>query len=127
MWQQAIMPRQALRTAFVLMLVTVTFLALTPGPLGQVVESGPLRHMLAFAALPALSSLAWPQIRPAWQFLGYAAFGAAIELAQLVMNVGRLAEWDDWANDLIATATALILVRLFRIFWAEHQARLEAR
>lgn len=82
--------------------------------------------MFAFAVLPVLSSLAWPQIRPVWQFLGFAAFGAAIELSQLVMNVGRLAEWDDWENDLIAIAAVLILVSGLRT-WAERQARLEAR
>ncbi|MDG2535753.1 hypothetical protein P6144_18980 [Sphingomonas sp. HITSZ_GF] len=108
------------------MALVVTFLALTPGPMGQVVESGPARHLLAFAALPVLSSLAWPQVKPIWQFLAFALFGAAIEIAQLLMNVGRLAEWDDWANDLIATAVALMLVAAGRT-WLERQARLEAR
>jgi hypothetical protein len=120
------MPVVTLRLSFALMAIVVTFLALTPGPLGQVVESGPVRHMLAFAALPVLSSLAWPQIRPLWQFAAFALFGAAIEVAQLWMNVGRLAEWDDWANDLVATAVALMLVSAGRN-WIERQAGLEAR
>ncbi len=120
------MPVVALRLSFALMAIVVTFLALTPGPLGQVVESGPVRHMLAFAALPVLSSLAWPRVKPLWQFFTFALFGAAIEIAQLWMNVGRVAEWDDWANDLVATAVALLLVSAGR-GWLERQARLEAR
>lgn len=120
------MPIAVLRLFFALAMFLVTFLALTPGPLGQVVESGPVRHMLAFAALPVLSSLAWPRIHPLWQFFAYALFGAGIEAAQLWMNVGRLAEWDDWANDLIATAIALMLVTAWRTH-AGRQARLESR
>lgn len=116
----------ALRMFFVLTLVTVTFLALTPGPMGQVIESGLVRHLLAFAALPALSSLAWPHVKPIWQFLAFAAFGAAIEIAQLLMDVGRVAEWEDWANDLIATAIALILVSRVRA-WSARFTGLEAR
>jgi len=115
-----------LRLFFILVTALVTFLALTPGPLGQLVESGPVRHLLAFAALPVLSSLAWPRIGALWQFFGYAAFGAAIEIAQLLMNIGRVAEWDDWANDLIATAIALLLVSAGRVLSAR-TAGLEAR
>lgn len=115
-----------LRMFFLVAVALVTFLALTPGPLGQVVESGPVRHLLAFAALPVLSSLAWPQVKPGWQFIAYAAFGAAIEITQLLMNVGRVAEWDDWANDLVATAIALSLVTFGRN-WLERRAGLEAR
>lgn len=114
------------RLFFLVAVALVTFLALTPGPLGQVVESGPVRHLLAFAALPVLSSLAWPQFKPGWQFIAYAAFGAAIEIAQLLMNMGRAAEWDDWANDLAATAIALTLVSVGRGF-LERQARVEVR
>ncbi|WP_137863497.1 MULTISPECIES: hypothetical protein [unclassified Sphingomonas] len=116
----------ALRLFFASAVVLVTFLALTPGPLGQIVESGPARHLLAFGALPVLSSLAWPRLNPYWQFLAYAGFGAAIEIAQLLMDVGRVAEWEDWANDLIATTIALALVSAARM-WSRRGARLEAR
>jgi hypothetical protein len=115
-----------LRLFFALTLSIVTFLALTSGPMGQLVESGPVRHLLAFAALPVLSSLAWPQVKPIWQFVAFAAFGAAIEIAQLLMNVGRAAEWDDWMNDVLATAIALMLVAACRA-WADRRAGLEAR
>ncbi|RYY25545.1 MAG: hypothetical protein EOP62_13040 [Sphingomonadales bacterium] len=108
---------------FVFALAMVVFLALTPGPLGLVVESGPVRHLLAFAALPVLSALAWPRIRMVWQFAAYALLGAAIEIAQLLMDVGRLAEWDDWANDLVATAVALMLVALVRAW--NHQSEIK--
>lgn len=120
------MPIIVLRISFAIMAIVVTFLALTPGPLGQIVESGPLRHMLAFAALPILSSLAWPRVAPLRQFLAFALFGATIEIAQLLMNAGRRAEWNDWANDLLATTIALVLVAVGRA-WLERRAGLAAR
>jgi glycopeptide antibiotics resistance protein len=100
---------RVLRLVFLVAAIAVTFLALTPAPIGQVIESGPVRHVLAFAVLPLLSRLAWPRVSPWVQFAGFGLFGAAIEIAQLLMHVGRKAEWDDWFADLAATALALLL------------------
>lgn len=103
-----------LRFAFIAMAGSVLVLALTPGPLGEVIESGEHRHILAFSILPLASALIWPRTSYRLQFLGYALFGAAIEVAQGVMAVGRAAELDDWLIDCAAAAVVLGLVAIVR-------------
>ncbi|WP_315764625.1 hypothetical protein [Sphingomonas sp. Y38-1Y] len=103
-----------LRTAFVVAIVAVTFLALVPGPLGKIIESGEQRHLLAFAMLPALSSLAWPAIGVRAQWVGYAIFGGLIEIAQGWMAVGRNADFGDWVLDMAAAAASLGFAVLIR-------------
>lgn len=102
------------RLAFFVTAVVVTLFALLPGPLGQIIESGEERHLLAFAMLPALSSLGWPRVGPVRQWLGYALFGGAIELAQEWMGLGRHAELSDWLLDLAAAAISLALAHAIR-------------
>ncbi len=102
------------RALFCILLATATFFALVPGPLGQIIDSGLERHILAFLALPVLAGIAWPQLSIGRLWLAFAMFGGLIELAQLWMNLGRTAEWEDWLVDCLATSIALLAVYLIR-------------
>lgn len=102
------------RMAFILLIVIATFLALVPGPIGQIIESGPERHFLAFLVLPALAALGWPKISMFRLWVVFAVFGGLIEVAQLLMQVGRSGRLIDWAVDCIAITAALIIVAQLR-------------
>lgn len=102
------------RTLFAFAVATVVFFALVPGPLGQIIESGEQRHVLAFALLPIISALGWPAIGARMQWLGYAIFGASIEVTQGWMAVGRQAELGDWLVDMAAATISLTIVHLIR-------------
>lgn len=104
--------RTTIRLFYAALLAAMLYLALTPGPWGQIIESSEERHALAFAILPLLSCLAWPALGVVLQFLFYAALGGAIELAQLAMHAGRNAEWNDWFVDLLVAAGALVIGRV---------------
>lgn len=67
------------------------------------------QHILAFATLTALALAAWP--RTGWPLiaLGLAAFGAFIELAQLIPALGREGSWLDFAADCGAVAVVLAI------------------
>jgi VanZ family protein len=84
-------PWQAL---LVLLLVVVSFLALTPRPLAGV-ESGldKVAHLVAFTALAFLGYLGVPT-RTALPF-ALLAYGGLIEVLQLFVP-GRTAEWSRW-------------------------------
>ena len=98
-----------------LLLLSVGFLALHPTP-PAAISSGwdKLNHVLAFAALSwsgylglaASSRRTWPMI------VGLLAFGALIELAQLIIP-GRAGEWADLLADAIGTACGSSLAMLF--------------
>lgn len=85
------------------------YLALTPGPAGEIIADGTIRHMLAFLALPWLTMIAYPRLSARWILAAHAIFGGAIELAQLAMAVGRHGSWLDWGLD-VATATVAVLI-----------------
>ena len=105
---------QFARAAFWISAVSVLFLALVPGPLGEIVKSDAERHWLAFLVLPALAFIGWPDMGAMKLWFAFAAFGAAIEIAQWAMNLGRQAQWSDWVHDLIATTISLAIVWIVR-------------
>lgn len=94
---------------FWLLAAAVLFLALVPGPLGGIIASDVERHYLAFLVLPALAAYAWPRMSIPALWLAFVAFGGAIELLQLEMHLGRVGEWRDWINDMMATTISLVL------------------
>lgn len=89
------------RALLVLLLVVVSYLALTPKPLDGY-ESGldKLGHFMAFAALAFSAYLSFPSSRGMRTalLLGLLAYGALIEVLQLLVP-GRSAEWGDWLAD----------------------------
>jgi hypothetical protein len=116
------MPRALLKAMFWLSAGSVVFLAVVPGPLGQVIASGFQRHFLAFLILPALARATWPRVDAIKLLLAFAAFGAAIEGAQQAMQLGREAEWSDWLNDLYATMLSLAVTQPFVHGWRANAA-----
>jgi hypothetical protein len=108
------MPLTAFRMLYCVLLAAMLYLALTPGPLRDIVPVSEHRHVLAFAVLPIVSSLAWPRLSLRLQFAFYAALGGAIELVQSGMGLGRQGTLQDWLVDCAAAAVALVLVGIWR-------------
>ena len=75
--------------------------------------SDKVQHILAFTVLAALVSLAYPRhaLRAA---IGLIAFGAAIEVLQMIPALHRDAQLSDWIADTIAACLVLLAFRLFR-------------
>lgn len=95
----------AWRVAFVLLLVSISYLALTPHP-PQGLSTGwdKSNHALAFAALLVSCRLAWPR-QHAWLFiLALLAYGGLIEILQTQVP-GR----DGDLMDLLADSVGLAL------------------
>ncbi|WP_022672132.1 hypothetical protein [Novosphingopyxis baekryungensis] len=95
-------------------LAATLYLALTPGPAGAIVESGALRHMMAFLVLPWLAMAAYPQLSAWFVLFLMSVFGGLIELGQLGMNVGRHGSWLDWLLDTGTAAAAIVIALAWR-------------
>jgi VanZ family protein len=91
------------RVIFVVLVVAVGYLALTPQP-PQKLDTGwdKLNHVLAFAALACAVSLGWPlsKQRRLWLLVGLILLGGLIEVLQLYVP-GRFSEWQDLLADTI--------------------------
>jgi VanZ family protein len=99
------------RTIFVLLIIAVGFLALTPQP-PKSIDTGwdKLNHLLAFAALTFAASLSWPWAgnKRSVIIFGLVLFGGAIEVLQLSVP-GRASEWRDLLADTIGIACGIAL------------------
>ncbi|WP_131601072.1 hypothetical protein [Sphingomonas sp. 37zxx] len=102
------------RMLFIVLVMAMLYLALTPGPLGSIIADGEQRHVLAFTMLPLIGSVGWPGLSLRLQFVLYAMLGGTIEIAQEWMGLGRAGEWADWSVDCLATAAALLVVGIIR-------------
>ncbi|MET1756810.1 hypothetical protein ABVV53_15295 [Novosphingobium sp. RD2P27] len=112
-----------IRVALWLAVALTLFLALSPGPAGEIISDGTTRHILAFLVLPWLLMAAYPRLSLWWVFAAHAVFGGVIELAQLIMAVGRHGSWLDWMLDLVTTATAIaIAIAVRHIVRREYEA-----
>ena len=79
------------------------------------VESGDkILHMIAFAVLALLGTIAYPALRLSVLLLGLSAFGMLIELIQLFPALNRTADWRDLAADILAAAAVLGAIYIFR-------------
>ena len=78
-----------------------------PGQPGDKVQ-----HMIAFFTLAGLAAAGWRDRSILALFVSLAAFGAAIELFQMIPALHRDAEWLDWVADMGAALAALILARV---------------
>lgn len=76
--------------------------------------SDKVQHILAFATLGCLAAWAFPKIGVLQIVLGLSAFGALIELIQLVPGLHRDGDPVDWVADTIATAVALGIAKSLR-------------
>lgn len=73
-----------------------------------------IQHMLAFATLAILGSFAYPRLALGKLLIGLTAFGALIEIIQLIPSLHRDSELADLLADIAAALAALVLVHLLR-------------
>jgi hypothetical protein len=73
-------------------------------------EQDKLWHVLAFVALAALASLAFPDLRPVRIGERLSFLGALIELVQNIPSLHRDCDIRDWIADTAAIAVTLALV-----------------
>ena len=74
--------------------------------------------MLTFAVLTALARIAYPRASVGGIFLRLSAFGALIEVVQMIPVLHRDADVQDWAADslaILAVLGAASLIRFVRI------------
>ena len=71
------------------------------------------QHAIAFAILAGLASCAWPR-RLAQIAIVLIIIGGLIEVLQMIPVLHRDAEVADWASDVAATLTILLLVRMIQ-------------
>ena len=106
-----------IRLLFGLVLVLLTWLALTPAPMAlpEVPIADKWAHMLAYLVLATLIDLGWPDrgFDPAkWGFLF--AYGVAIELIQSQIPNRYFSLGDMVANSAGIAAYGLLVIHLFR-------------
>lgn len=78
-------------------------MALLPQPPpvpGQLTDK--FQHVTAFAVLTLLACAGWPAVRTRTIVVGLTAFGAMIELAQMIPALHRDASSLDWVADAMA-------------------------
>lgn len=76
--------------------------------------SDKIQHIIAFAALAALASAAYARTPLVKLGVGLSAFGALIELLQLIPPLHRDGSVADWIADTLAVAAVLAFTRLRR-------------
>ena len=81
---------------------------------GQPIDK--VQHIIAFSVLAALAFTAWP-----WKcwlpiVVGLSAFGALIEIVQLIPALHRDGDWIDWLADTAAVLVVAGLTHFARRF-----------
>ena len=102
-----------LRPLFWLLLAFALTMALLPKPPSLPIDQfgDKFAHMLAFAALAGVANLGWREI-PAWRIgLQLSAFGALIEIMQLITALHRDSDVRDWIADTLAIVVATLIAR----------------
>lgn len=95
-----------LQLAFAVAAVFAFIMALLP--VEQAPEHGDkMQHLFAFVVLAGLSRLAFPSIAVPSLFAAMLAFGALIEVAQLIPGLNRQADAADLFTDLVGAAIGL--------------------
>ena len=80
-----------------------------PGALSDKVQ-----HIVAFACLALLGSVAYPWLRPLTLVIALSAFGALIEVVQLIPGLHRDADSRDWLADTAAVAVMVLAISVWR-------------
>ncbi len=76
--------------------------------------SDKVQHIIAFIVLAGLAAAAYRRTSFVLLGVGLSAFGAVIELVQLVPGLHRDADWIDWLADTAAAAFVLFLAAAVR-------------
>jgi VanZ family protein len=103
------------RASFWIAVVFALVMALLPQP-PQLpgYASDKVQHILAFAALAALGSIAYPSASSIRLLAWLSAFGALIEAFQAIPSLNRDSDIVDWVADTCAAAVVLGPVRWWR-------------
>jgi VanZ family protein len=112
----ALVSPRSLRLAFWAAAVFALVMALLPQPPYVPTQSlgDKVNHIIGFATLAALASLAWPTAPPLRVVERLSFFGAIIEVAQSIPALGRDCEFLDWVADTLAVAVVVGLFTLVR-------------
>lgn len=103
--------QRALRLAFWLAAAFAFVMAALPKPPAVPLSpSDKVLHMLAFATLAALGSIAYPKTSPVKLALGLFVFGGFIEVVQMIPALHRDAQALDWVADAVAATAALLAI-----------------
>ena len=100
--------------AFAAALGLTLVMALVPHPPElPMAVSDKAQHAIAFAVLAGLGACAWPR-RLVQIAVVLIIIGGLIEILQMIPILHRDAEFADWATDVAATLTTLLIVRLIQ-------------
>ena len=95
------------RAATVAYMALILCLALAPAPDGpQIPHLDKLIHMVLWGAMAGLFLVGWPG-RARWALIVCALHGAATEVMQGTLVLGRSAEWLDWVADVIGAGVVV--------------------
>ena len=75
-------------------------------------------HFGAYAILAGLARLGLPKLWCGWIFLGLGLFGGGIEIAQHMMNIGRMGSIADLVANLLGIVFSLLI---FHLVWKRYQ------
>ena len=103
--------RPATRALFWLLALFALVMALVPHP--PEVPGNPsdkVQHIVAFATLSLVGSIAYSRVKPLALLIALSLFGAFIEIAQAIPALHRDSDPLDWAADTFACAVVLLLV-----------------
>jgi hypothetical protein len=100
-----------LRIAFWAAALFAFVMAVLPQPL-ELPASDKIQHMAAFFTITALGCAAYRGLSRVRLMLAMIAFGALIELIQLVPQLHRDSQWSDWLADILAVILALAVAHL---------------
>lgn len=101
-----------LRIAFWAAAAFAFVMATLPHPMIEISSSDKVQHMTAFFVITSLGCAAYRSLSRVKLMLAMTAFGAAIELVQMVPELHRDAEWSDWLADILAVLLALAVAHL---------------
>ena len=104
------------RLAFWAALAVALVMALLPQPPPLPGEPpDKVLHILAFLTLTALALAAYPTVSKLRLAVALSAFGAMIEILQMIPSLNRDAQWMDWIADTGAVLAVLALAGLLRL------------
>ena len=102
-------------------LTIALFVAAFPYPIAVPGEpSDKVQHVVAFVVLSALGAVAYPRVSAVKLLVGMGAFGALIEIVQLIPALNRNSEMLDWIADAAAATVTLALVVAVRALRTAH-------
>ena len=75
-----------------------------------------IQHIFAFLVLAALGHFAYPAVKKRVLWIGLMAFGALIEVAQMIPQIHRDSDPYDWIADTAASLTVFVILALWGLY-----------